>query len=40
MIMEQFIEKWAGKDWIRKLERDIVRACYNKSSNSNEASEK
>lgn len=33
-IRDQF-----NKDWMRKLERNIVRAYYNKSSNSNETSE-
>lgn len=28
-----------NEDWRHKLKRDIVRAYYNKSSNSNEASE-
>ena len=31
-IRDQF-----NKDWMRKLERNIVRAYYNKSSNSNKA---
>lgn len=32
-IRDQF-----NKDWMRKLEREIVRAYYNKSSNSDETS--